>query len=167
MIWMLNRISPSEVRLAMICVKCDEERGDLFYGRDRTCKECRKAMVRINRANKIDYYREFDRQRANHPHRVEARKKYYENVMKSEEGKKRRKVYDTQYKIKHTERRAAHIAVGNALRRGDLQRHPCIKCGHDVAEAHHEDYSRPLDVVWLCRTHHLERHKEMRNEAQP
>jgi hypothetical protein len=39
-------------------------------------------------------------------------------------------------------------------------------CGtQDRVQAHHEDYSRPLDVVWLCPTHHKARHREMRCNA--
>ena len=41
------------------------------------------------------------------------------------------------------------------LRRGKLKRQPC-QCGSPDSEMHHEDYSKPLDVVWLCSScHHL------------
>lgn len=45
-------------------------------------------------------------------------------------------------------------------RRGYLKRKPCSGCGHRIAEKHHEDYSKPLDVVWLCRECHLQLHKQ-------
>lgn len=32
---------------------------------------------------------------------------------------------------------------------------PCEVCG-TPAEAHHDDYSRPLEVRWLCSVHHKE-----------
>lgn len=44
------------------------------------------------------------------------------------------------------------------VRRGKVKRLPCEICGQK-AEAHHEDYSKPLEVVWLCRKHHLQHHK--------
>jgi len=44
------------------------------------------------------------------------------------------------------------------LQRGILKRQPCGGCGHEPAEMHHEDYSKPLDVIWLCREHHLAIH---------
>lgn len=47
----------------------------------------------------------------------------------------------------------ARNAVACALRDGRLVRKPCEVCGR-VAEAHHEDYLRPLDVKWLCKRHH-------------
>ena len=47
-----------------------------------------------------------------------------------------------------------------AVRRGHLTRQPCEVCGAADTEAHHDDYSRPLDVRWLCRPHHLAHHKE-------
>ena len=64
------------------------------------------------------------------------------------------------WQLKHPERRAAHEAVRRALLRGELVRQPCEDCGaiHTV-DAHHEDYSRPLEVTWLCRRHHMARHR--------
>lgn len=51
----------------------------------------------------------------------------------------------------------ARMAVRNALRRGELRKGACF-CGTTRVDAHHEDYARPLDVTWLCRTHHVETH---------
>jgi hypothetical protein len=34
-------------------------------------------------------------------------------------------------------------------------------CGRTRSHAHHDDYSKPLDVIWLCSTHHRSRHIEM------
>lgn len=44
------------------------------------------------------------------------------------------------------------------VRRGKVKRKPCDICGDAHSEAHHSDYSRPLDVQWLCRKHHLQLH---------
>lgn len=49
----------------------------------------------------------------------------------------------------------AHGAVRNALKYGRIKKEPC-KCGSMQVEAHHFDYDRPLDVVWVCRKHHGE-----------
>ena len=57
----------------------------------------------------------------------------------------------------YPERNKARIAVNNAVRDGRLMRQPCFICG-EKAEAHHPDYSRPLDVVWLCDSHHKQTH---------
>jgi len=44
-----------------------------------------------------------------------------------------------------------------AIKQGKLVPQGCSVCGVK-AEAHHEDYERPLDVRWLCKSHHLEYH---------
>lgn len=41
-----------------------------------------------------------------------------------------------------------------AQRRGKLRPQPCEVCGETKVEKHHDDYSKPLQVRWLCRTHH-------------
>lgn len=38
---------------------------------------------------------------------------------------------------------------------------PCEVCGDVNSQGHHEDYSRPLEVMWLCQKHHSARHMEM------
>lgn len=44
-------------------------------------------------------------------------------------------------------------------RLGKLPQRPCEVCGSEMSEIHHDDYSKPLEVRWLCRFHHLEHHK--------
>lgn len=40
--------------------------------------------------------------------------------------------------------------------RGRLVPEPCEACGSTAnVEMHHDDYTRPLDVRWLCRPHHV------------
>lgn len=52
----------------------------------------------------------------------------------------------------------ARAAVHYAIKTGQLVREPCAECGASPAEAHHEDYGRPLAVIWLCPVCHRRRH---------
>ena len=47
--------------------------------------------------------------------------------------------------------------AGVYKRRGKLLAEDCKVCG-DPAEMHHADYSKPLDVDWLCKKHHQALH---------
>jgi ribosomal protein S27AE len=58
-------------------------------------------------------------------------------------------------------------AVVAALRGGVLRRKPCELCGDPEAMAHHDDYDRPLDVRWLCRSHHTLVHKALNAVRDP
>lgn len=60
-------------------------------------------------------------------------------------------------KTRHPERDLARRMVGIRVRHGTIQKQPC-HCGATKVEAHHPDYSKPLEVEWLCRKHHVERH---------
>jgi hypothetical protein len=57
-------------------------------------------------------------------------------------------------------KRRAQRLVQTALRKGILERQPCEVCG-EKADAHHDDYSEPLKVRWLCRRHHIREHVAM------
>lgn len=58
-------------------------------------------------------------------------------------------------------RRAANQAVQVAKKTGRLVRQACERCQSDDTIAHHEEYSRPLDVIWLCHKCHKARHREL------
>jgi hypothetical protein len=59
---------------------------------------------------------------------------------------------------RNPEKRRAQNKLQRAVRTGKLERRPCEVCGNPRVEAHHEDYSKPLDVIWLCQLHHFEHH---------
>lgn len=69
-------------------------------------------------------------------------------------------------RLHDTEKRAAAHAVSAALKSGTLTKQRCIRCGLKRAEAHHDDYAKPLDVTWLCRFHHRQRDAELREQRQ-
>lgn len=134
------------------CIGCGEIKPlSAFYrhkmmadGHLGRCIECVKEGVRLHRLANLDRVREYDRQRDSLPHRIELRRKVV--------GK-----YDAQF----PERRRAVSAVNNAVRDGKLRKWPACavpECECTRVVAHHCDYSRPLDVVWLCQAHHKQAH---------
>jgi hypothetical protein len=115
------------------CFKCFRTLPlDDFYrhskmsdGHLNKCKDCTKTDSRRHRWENIEQERARDRER---PYRI------------------------SQSRVPPM-RRKAQTAVGNAVRDGRLDRpDSCSRCGSDGSriEGHHNDYSKPLDVVWLC-----------------
>jgi hypothetical protein len=131
------------------CSKCQAFLGlEMFYRHPATadgllgkCKQCCCRESAENRRKNLDYYRAYDKDRAGN----ESRKKTV-----AAKTKRHRKSEPQKYK--------ARTAVFSALRSGLLTRMPCEKCGSNHADAHHDDYGKPLDVRWLCRQHHLAEH---------
>lgn len=66
----------------------------------------------------------------------------------------------------YPQKASARLAVRRALERGDLVAKPCAVCGNAEAQAHHENYDLPLEVVWLCVPHHAERHRQLRAHSE-
>lgn len=66
--------------------------------------------------------------------------------------------------VKHKEKQKARHALYRAIRLGVIHRPAnCEECEKKCKpHGHHEDYSKPLEVNWLCTTCHSERHKEHR-----
>lgn len=76
--------------------------------------------------------------------------------------------YTERFKKKFPEKAAAHRLVRRAIRSGVLIRQPCQQCGGiERIHAHHDDYTKPLDVIWLCQPCHLKHHHRLSQEVQP
>jgi hypothetical protein len=137
------------------CFKCKTVKPlEEFYkhtamgdGHLNKCKECAKKDVSKHRLDNIERIRSYDKQRANLPHRKELQ---YHITKKWRNEDKRRVI--------------AHNAVARAIKKGLLIGAPCVRCGNIKSLAHHEDYDKPLDVMWLCEPCHKQRHKELKEE---
>jgi len=132
-----------------VCFKCGIKKPvSEFYahpsmasGHLKKCKECTREDVSLNYRAKRQHYATYEKTRSMREDRRRAALEYQH---------KRREANPDMYK--------AMCAVSNAIRDGRLERKPCEVCGCERVEAHHDDYSKPLEVRWLCRTHHLEVH---------
>lgn len=122
------------------CKKCSETKAlsEFYKTGGKTCKACTCARVRERRLTDPKV-RAYDRQRAKLPHRVERAKKI-----------------TTEWRKKNPDAYKAHSEVNYALKTGAIVKGPCAICASDEnIHAHHNDYSKPLDVIWLCaRCHH-------------
>lgn len=70
--------------------------------------------------------------------------------------------YSTERSHREAEKWTARARVTKAIAAGQLTRLPCEVCGVANTQGHHDDYSKPLDVRWLCSTHHAEHHRKLR-----
>ena len=134
------------------CFKCKKWQDlDDFYkhpqmkdGHLGKCKQCTKDDVTENRTANLERIRAYDRERGKLPHRI---------VAQVARTKIFRKMNPMAY--------AAHIIVGNAVRSGKLKKpRKCSECNRKgMICGHHEDYYKPLDVIWVCQVCHKKRHK--------
>lgn len=131
------------------CFKCHQKKllSDFYKhsamadGHLNKCKECTKKDVHEHRYGKYrDYVLEYDKVRS----RTWIRKEKSKRII-------------ARWMLEHPDRRAAQIAVSNAVRSKKITPLPCWCCG-EKAEAHHADYSDQLGVMWLCPAHHKQAH---------
>ena len=66
--------------------------------------------------------------------------------------------YFKNYKEKYPERKRAIAIVSYAIKKGRLKKSCCIICANKKSEAHHQDYNKPLEVIWLCKSCHKKLH---------
>lgn len=138
------------------CICCSAEKPlEDFYkhpqmanGRLGRCKECHKREIKRNRDENVDRVRAYDRFRAKTPERKAAY---------AAKNKRKRKEMGPEYD-------AAHNAVTRAIKSGVLIRpdHCSVCLVHGAPQAHHDDHSRKLDVMWLCPICHAARHVELK-----
>lgn len=143
------------VRLEKECFKCNTVKPlTEFYkhsmmadGHLNKCKQCAKRDVAEHREKNLDKIRAYDRERGKRPERI----KLNVEVTRA-------------WRLEDIRRQRAHGMVSYAIKKGELTRMPCARCGKSKTVAHHDDYDKPLDVMWLCTPCHKQRHKELKEQ---
>jgi ribosomal protein S27AE len=146
------------------CKRClDSFPLDAFYkhtkmkdGRLNYCKNCTKKRVQKYRVANLDKIQFYDRQRGRTEKRISLVRQY--QSQNSEKVLKAKKDWRRRNKIAVN----AHNKVRRAILKGVLKKQLCLVCGEKEVQAHHADYSEPLNVVWLCAKHHYELHRNER-----
>lgn len=135
-----------------ICSKCKIEkpktefhkRADRPSGVHSKCKGCALWAQKLIR--NTEEYRQYDRERAREYRKTQKGKEISDRHVQSMKTRGIAKV---------------HNLFKRAVRDGKIIKKPCEVCGKVKSEGHHDDYSKPYDVIWLCHLHHKKRHKEV------
>lgn len=145
------------------CRKCKSERNranrlkarlargqvPLGQGRKIYCCDCGSLKENRNQGYCNDCKAKNGRQ-----NRIE-NKKSIDFVIRERHKVNTRVKNDPLFKLK----KDVHLFTNSATRLGILIRQPCEICGELKVDAHHDDYTKPMDVRWLCRKHHNEHHR--------
>jgi hypothetical protein len=133
------------------CTKCklNKERSEFHKNKTKRdglqswCKVCKIPLdTKLNKKRSIEYKRK-------------VKVKYYN----TDNGKEHRYADKLRSREAHPKMHIAHQCVYRAIKSGRLIKQPCEECGETEVEAHHDDYSKPLDVRWLCMEHHKKLHR--------
>lgn len=121
-----------------------------FYKNQRWCKECCGEYVKKNKAKLKTYYANWAKK-----NRVHDREWYKNWIEKNNERYlELQRLGQKRYNKRYPEKINAQRKLNNAVRLRKITRLACGVCGNILSEAHHPDYSKPLDVWWLCKKHH-------------
>lgn len=131
------------------CIKCGEEKilsefhkhKQMEDGHLNKCKDCVCEYVKKHYRENPEYYQKYEKARNQEPER-----------------KNLRYGYQIKHRKNNPDKYRARTAIGNALRDGRIERDSCIHCQNPETQAHHHDYSKPLDVVWVCFDCHRKHH---------
>lgn len=163
----------------MLCKRCKEDRkqDDFEFRKDRACyrQVCKKCKNERSRkkysevALQIAKKRKDSRNEKSEELNAKARERYWKNRNDLLEKAKRRPGYKksnakaaSSWRMKNKEKTAAQQCVSRAVKSGKLVKaHRCSLCGSlEKLNAHHTDYAKPLEVIWLCTFCHKKVHSK-------
>lgn len=124
-----------------ICLKCGNNRVQKYIDGKRKgwrCQRCDQTYRKL-------------------PSTVDRNKKHWQNHYTAH--KKKILLSHSKWSKRNPEKAAAHSLVHRAIKDGRLIKQPCEICHSVSVEAHHDDYSQPLSIRWLCKKHHEQQHE--------
>ena len=178
-----------------VCTGCKEEKNFEEFGKakkglfglDQKCKACCKARSKLTVSskeaieNKKKYKSEWQKKKRpllnarlreryvnNIEHERELANARQKKYMASEKGKAKHNETKKLYEKENPEKIKAQRKVRSAIKSGKLIRPEiCDVCKREGnIAAHHEDYNKPLEVIWMCQYCHLYHHQRSRFHAE-
>lgn len=148
------------------CANCGADFPTSQARRKFCSDECQRERERKNgverRAAQPEHYRA--KGRAAYARNREVRREAVRLYGRSDRGRELQRKRAAVRRATECEKIAARTMLNNALRRGNISRGACRDCGSPNTHGHHHDYSKPLDVIWLCPEHHVAEHRRIDNE---
>ena len=152
----LEMLEKTDERRCCVCKEVKNVEEFTYHkkqGRQSQCKECRKVINKKYREENSERCRALCKK-----HREENREFYRESSRKHyQKNKQRFKERGRDY-ARNSIKAKVVAAANYAIKTGKLIRQPCEVCGAKKVDAHHDDYAKPLEVRWLCRSHHRQWH---------
>lgn len=178
-----------------VCTGCKEEKNFDEFGKDKKgrfglnqkCKVCcsARAKLTVHSESAIEKRRKYksEWQKKKRPIlNARLRERYKNNLeeerkrsvlrmrkyMASEKGKAKHQETTRLYESLNPEKISAQRKVRAAIKSGRLIRPSiCEVCKKPSSvHGHHEDYSKPLEVIWMCHYCHLYHHQRSRFHAE-
>jgi len=151
-----------ELRRCYVCGQSKQLTAKFFYtnkvpkyhGFRLECKEC-THKYNISQKRK-DIVRKYN---ISQKGRITAAK-YIQSVR----GRKQRARQAAIERRRYPEKQKARLIIKQEKKMGRLISKPCIICAEIKTEAHHENYYKPMNIIWLCHLHHREVDGQMRGQ---
>lgn len=143
------------------CSKCKIEKLEVAFSKDDNhkdnlasqCKDCDKNYRQVHKKEAANY-------RQAHKKEMVAYQVAYRKTPISKEADRKKSAEKRKF---FPEKMKAHNAINSTITAGKLKRSVfCEECGLPAkTEGHHADYSKPLEVNWLCPDCHRKKHKNL------
>lgn len=157
---------PSIAGIDRVCAGCGEFKvASAFYKGRKFCMVCRrKAFAATDKARRMS------------PEYKAAHQHWNRTKPITEAAIARGRKHAARYIKMYPEKAVARRAVRDAIARGEIVRPACCeRCGADpglnrrgapLLHGHHPDYSKPLEVDWLCVLCHAQEHHKSPDPAR-
>lgn len=146
-----------------MCSVCQRALDFTSFFKDRSKKDGHCSTCKVCSRKRADNWKEKNRDKV---------ERYFKNYYaknkreKTCQEKQKRRLKDIETIKRYPERRKARQMVNNHIIAGKIKRMPCEVCGNEKSQGHHCDYSKPLEVIWLCYKHHKEWHRVNKEEYE-
>lgn len=102
--------------------------------------------------SRTEYFRKY---REKNREKCREYNRFYNKIWRYEHGYHNERASEARYPKKLIARKIAQKAIADGL----IERKPCQACGLPNGQAHHDDYSKPLELKFFCPLHHREYEK--------